>query len=467
MKWFNKLVSIALLSIFSFSVLCSQTIIIQQSVFPGKPVKFASHYGDNIFLEREVNTDENGKCVFFNDSLKSGIYYIIFSDSSSYSFLYDSDFSGKITLSYNEGTNNLNILTAPAPTLKYEEYTSLVNYITTELDEVRSNLKQVDLKNKERKSLLKQREDLHLKKDSVILAINDEFKESLLGIYSKALIKITVPEYVPEQSIVNKDSAIWKWRTDYYNKHYLDNIDLADHRLIKTPVYTSMVNTYLDKITLQKPENLTYSIDLILTKVKDSSISKEFLTDYLLKKYNRLKNSPTYEVAYLHIIENYYLKENAFWLNDSDMQALSDEFNRRKPLEIGQIAPLISSSGLNKRELTLEMFNSEIIILYFFNYDCEHCKRTTSEINKIILRYDTSYVQVFGVCLGESELKCEKYIKENSFNNWVCGIGSNNTQSIASDYNLEYTPTIYLLDRDKKIISKNVLTSHLDRLLKK
>jgi hypothetical protein len=64
----------------------------------------------------------------------------------------------------------------------------------------------------------------------------------------------------------------------------MDNLELADPYLINTPVYTNMVNRYLDKITLQQPEDLKQSISLLVKRASANRITHEFLTNYLLKK---------------------------------------------------------------------------------------------------------------------------------------------------------------------------------------
>ena len=464
MKVFKN-IFFAVICIFLFiNILSGQTISVKGSKYSGSSIKFAGHLGDNIYLEREVNTDENGNCLIYNKELSSGIYYLIFPDSTSFELFYDEKYPGKISLSLNG--NSMVITEAPAPTSNYAEYNTILSDIIVKQDSLRFHIRQADTKKKHKKSLELYRNYLTQRKDSLTKAFLEEHKGEFLGVYMQSQVNITVPEFKPTKDIQNQDSAKWAWRTSYYQKHYLDNVRLDDERLIRTPVYTAKVNTYLDKITLQKPENINASIDLVLSQADENPKTKSFLTDYILTKYGKLKYSPIYEVAYLHTIETYYLRNNAEWVSNNDIMKLSNEHTQLKPLIIGQVAPKIDLYDINKNSTSLDSVNTEHIIIYFFNTDCEHCKQTTRELKRLIAPYDSTFVEIFAVCVGDSDENCIQYIKEKNLVNWTCNVGDKKTNDIALKYNLAYTPTIFLLNRDKTILSKNLTVTQLSDILK-
>lgn len=427
-----------------------------------QPIKFAQHYGDNIFLIREVSPNDLGKYLIYNDSLSSGMYYLIMSDSTSFEFLYDSEFSGKIVANYNIKEKEFILESAPDVTMKYDEYQITTKAIKQELTRIKTTLRQNDLKNKEKRELQHKRTYLQSKTDSLTEAILLEFDQSVLGSMMKAQLKVEVPEYVPSNKSANHDSASWAWRTNYYKKHYLDNFNINDERLIYTPLYTSILNKFLDKISSQQPEDLCQSIDFVLNKVEKGTKVEEFISDYILNKYNKLKNDANYEYVYVHLIESHYLRSGASWLSNDDMANLSQEYNRRKPLLIGQKAPVIE---LREEMTDLYDIDADKIVVYFFNYDCEHCKTVTNELKKISIKTDSGNVAIYAVCLGINDNDCQKYISSKGLNQWHCSYNSEKVNKIAVDYNLSYTPTLFLLDRNKTIISKNLTINQLKELL--
>jgi peroxiredoxin len=464
MKVFAKSIITSLFYCVFSGLLFSQTIIIEHNELTNETMKIASRYGDNIFIERELKTNDLGKSIFYFDSLHSGIYYVILPDSSSYEFMYDSDFAEKIVFELSN-RNTLKVSHAPEPTLKYDEYISITSIISKSLDSIKLELKQNGLKAKQKKILLKERDLLLYRQDSIMTVLLKNYKSTLLGAYLKAHQKVEVPDYTPPQHIANKDSAIWAWRLEYFHKHFLDNLNLSDARLIYTPIYTVLINQYLDKITLQEVSELKIAIDNLLSNVQNSVQSKVFLTDYLLKKFSMKKNSPIYEVVYLYIIEKYYLKNNEPWLSAKDIETLTREYNSRKALEIGRLAPEIKLKNSNGNESSLYSIESDFTILYFNNYDCDLCKKTSPALKKLFYKYPPSFLNVYSVCLGEDDKKCEEFSKNNEFSTWINVFDNSKINEIATEYNLKYTPTLFLLNKKKQIISKNLTIDQLDEIL--
>lgn len=450
--------SIIILLLVLPSILFGQLVTLENHSLSGKKIRFACHYAGKIYFERDVSANENGKAVFYNDTLASGVYYIIFPDSSSYEFMYDSDYPHKTELAYNTETAEYFIQLGSEITLAYDDYIKASANIGVQLSDIKLNLKQNDLRRQERKQLLEKRETLRTQQESYINTIISTYETSVLAAYLKAQVRIQVPEYNPQSAENNSDSVAWNWRMNYYNKHYLDNLNLTDHRLLNTPIYTLMVDKYLDKSVSQNPQELNRAIDHLMFKAGTNEITEKFLSKYLLDKYNEKKNTDLYEVVYLHIIQKYYLHSDSEWITARDRNILSNEYNSRKPLEIGQTAPKIEM-GTNLYDL-----NSNRIIVYFFNYSCEHCEVVSKELKKISIKMDSENITLFAVCLGNDNSECEKYIA-NLPNNWQCAFDNSKINDIATRYNLQHTPTIFLLDSEKRILAKNLTTSKLKAML--
>jgi hypothetical protein len=131
------------------------------------------------------------------------------------------------------------LLSAPQPTRDYYTYNQLIRQITTERDSLNFTLRQHDTNEKAKKKLLKQRQYLDEKEDSLLRAMVLNFENTFLGNYLKPFEKIQVPDFKHQENNRDiSDSLIWAWRLNYYKKHFMDNLELADPYLINTPVYT-------------------------------------------------------------------------------------------------------------------------------------------------------------------------------------------------------------------------------------
>ena len=55
----------------------------------------------------------------------------------------------------------------------------------------------------------------------------------------------------------------------YYKSHFFDNFDFSDDRLIRTPVFHSKINTYLENLTAKIPDSIIVSCDYLIEKSRE------------------------------------------------------------------------------------------------------------------------------------------------------------------------------------------------------
>jgi thiol-disulfide isomerase/thioredoxin len=112
-------------------------------------------------------------------------------------------------------------------------------------------------------------------------------------------------------------------------------------------------------------------------------------------------------------------------------------------------------------------------LLYFWEADCGHCKKSTPKLYEVFEKYKDQGVEVLAVHVINSIEGKEKwidFINEYELLDWTnCWSPHNN--DFRTDYNLLSFPQLFLLDEDKKIIAKGLAPEQvgeiLDRLLKK
>lgn len=441
----------------------AQLIVINNKKFAFKEIELSYHFADEIYQLKKTTLNESGFGLIHNKNLESGLYYIYFNDSTFTEFLYDALDPGKIAISYNPDENSFDI-SGPKATTQYNNYIMQLNLLQHNLKNAQST---TFLRRKKNTSKIKKH---HLKgyntqRDSLIDLIIPDINSSFLKAYLLAYRSISIPEFTPSEEIVNKDSAIWNFQIDYYKKHYLDNIDLSYPGLIYTPVYTEKLNFFLDIITAKSPEDLYHSVQFLIDKAESDTTTHQFMLAYLLDKYNQKKNSALDEFVYLHIIEEYYLNTEKNKISAQDISILKRDYNRRKPSSIGETAPEFEIPNLSENIIKLSDVRGDIVILYFISYECPVCDKVTQGLKKLANRYYYLDLKIVTVCVGEDKNLWEKYINSKGIGNWVNLFGGNKMFRIALDYNLSFTPTIYILDEHKTIIHKNVNINQLEELL--
>jgi len=105
--------------------------------------------------------------------------------------------------------------------------------------------------------------------------------------------------------------------------------------------------------------------------------------------------------------------------------------------------------------VSLHDIEKDFTIIYFWEPDCGHCAEATPRLKAY---YDTAKdhgVEVFSVCTAGEKAKWQKYIADHKLN-WINGWDPERRTNFGFYYNVEATPLIYILDRDKNIIAKKI-----------
>jgi thiol-disulfide isomerase/thioredoxin len=108
----------------------------------------------------------------------------------------------------------------------------------------------------------------------------------------------------------------------------------------------------------------------------------------------------------------------------------------------------------------LSEINKDKILLVFWASWCSHCQQQIPKLFETLKKYPN--VQVVSISLDMDKGEWKKFIKENGLSKWLnyCD-GEGWKSQIVNAYNVHSTPTMFVLDKDKKIIAKPVLPEQL------
>jgi len=132
---------------------------------------------------------------------------------------------------------------------------------------------------------------------------------------------------------------------------------------------------------------------------------------------------------------------------------------------------------------------SEYTILYFWDADCGHCKKTTPKMQELYKnKFKDRNIEIFSVCkaVGDDFSKWKTFVKENNLTFINVGVTESLYKAALEDarqfvpkytslealnyqttFDIFSTPRIFVLDKDKKIIAKQLSVSQLEDMLDK
>ncbi len=416
----------------------------------------AHYYGDKTYLY-DTAFIRKGKFVFEGDSLLHGGIYIVAGQKNNRYFELIIDKEQKFSISTGVVNINENI------SFKYsEDNTLFYKYIRfntikhKEIGELRKNLSlysdnpdSVQLYSKQIDTINKQLGDYKL--DFI-----KEYPTSFISVLFNAMWEPD-PQNIPILKNGREDSI---YVYQYYKQHYWDRFDLTDDRLLHTPLYNNKLKKYFEQVLYQQPDTIIKEADALIAKTESSKEMFKYSVWYLTYKFETSKIMG-FDKIFVHMVDAYYSTGKAFWAAPTVVKSITERANALRTILIGETAPEMILLDTANGFTSLHHTEAEFLIVLFYEYGCGHCKKEIKKMKNWIDSVDYD-LNVFSVCTDTSLIKWKKFIKEYNITDWV---NVNGTRSVTSDYHDLYdvnmTPTIFLLDEKKKIIAKKLKTDQL------
>jgi thiol-disulfide isomerase/thioredoxin len=277
---------------------------------------------------------------------------------------------------------------------------------------------------------------------------------NLLAVLVKAMLPPEIPDFQIPAVVQNPDSVRWVLNYNYNKDHFFDNIDFTDERLLRTPILYSKLNTFFNNVVIQSPDSINKEIDKLVAKCEGDHKIFQFVAVYL---FNHFIESEImgHDAVVVKLADDIYLSGKADWVSREFKDNLRKQVELIRPNLIGKKAQNLIMDSYSGIFVSLYDINKEFTILYFWEPDCGHCKEATPKLKAY---YDTARnngVEVFAVCTQSDKKKWTKYIEDNQLT-WINGWDPERASHYDIYYNVQSTPTIFILDRNKKIIAKKL-----------
>ena len=279
-----------------------------------------------------------------------------------------------------------------------------------------------------------------------------KFIKAFEGTFASKIIKSTLTSDVPPAPKLSNGEEDPLWGNKFFVEHYFDNIDLTDDRLINTPLLYQPVKYYFDQLEFLPNDSLIVLVDKFLNKSRRTSPMRKYLVRKLANQAETSKVMGR-DAVYAHLLDKYYINDPLLW-DTSTVRLVKERHKYLKNLLIGSKIPNMKATDVNGKEKALYDMKSAFTILYIYAADCEHCKNFTPQLVEFTQANKAKGIEVFAPIFGNNLETWKGFIKEfgsESFSNVIDIAGKIN---LYQEFDAQFTPTIYILDKNKKIIGK-------------
>jgi len=452
--------------------------------YPMQPLYLYQCYGDTLLLADSTHTNKKGEFLFFfnhgnhanqknhgSDNV-AGLYKVILHSNQWFYVLAPSP--------EGEGRGEVEIKTLYQPSPFY-------NIATDSLRVIKS------LENKKFYEFQKKQQQLNVANYFLLQMMRlyplyDPFHEQIEKEYfarHKAMAQF-LKDIFAEDSARGNPSLLgrlgrayfpvnpdWKqpdpWRDSIIAAHYFDYFNPADSFYLHTNILPEKMDIYLDLRT-NKRDNYGQPVfnemlfaeaaKEFLEKAKTNTVHFDFLLNYFLKKFSKEHK----DNAFLFLYDT-YLKtaegDCGTWDDDSlrfgkgsRWAWAREKASILRGLQIGSISPDFT---IEEEKLNLHQVKSDYILLLFWATWCPHCTQAVLEIKKVVDNFNQQNEEkllTVAVSLDTDREQWQKFITENNLLSFLNFSELKGWQSeVAKKYNVYATPTLFLLDKEKRILA--------------
>ncbi len=298
-------------------------------------------------------------------------------------------------------------------------------------------------------------------------AIQDEIKayqNQLQAEYPNTLLDrlirlMQTPEIPPVPA--GQDSL--KFRYEYYKNHFWDGINISDPGLLRSPLLHNKIMDYLDNVVIQQADTVINEVEKLIQIAKNNDEAYRYLLISLTNKY---ESSPImgFDKVFVHLVDNYYLTNQAPWTDAETIKKLEERAASIRPNFIGNPAPPFVLQDSIGTDYDLYRINAKYTVLYFYDPDCGHCKKSTPLLYEAYAELQTKGVEVLAICTTTDGKRWKEFINEFDLN-WINLADLSSRTNVKYYYDVRSTPTVYILDQEKKILLKKVATEDVPEII--
>lgn len=268
--------------------------------------------------------------------------------------------------------------------------------------------------------------------DMIITALENEIDNYPENIQKIDSIKKDLADY--ENSLMTKkeDSFINMVIRSLKSRgwdNYWDDFPLDDARILTYPLIDNKLDTYFNALPANA-EIINSEIDKLLAKSSGCEDVRDYLIWYFYKTYYNPKYMNLDDV-FIHLVDEYILKLEIKNVSESIVNLLADRANYLENLKIGAKLPEIGN---------LYSVDAEYIAVVFYDETCHKCAQEGRILEDIRKRHPEMVI-------------------------FPVEINSTNIKNLLSMYDIQTTPMIYVLDRQKHIIAKRLKAEQVEQVL--
>ncbi len=217
----------------------------------------------------------------------------------------------------------------------------------------------------------------------------------------------------------------WGWAQ---NAHFWDGIEDFDGPTDENPILAAQIDFYFDKMVAPLPDSITLEISRLIEKTETNADLRDFILWHLLERY-RYPEYMSQDQVFVWLYDQYFSQLEIKDLNETNLALIQEKAERLRRLALFNVAPDIKLGD----SIDLQSIENNFTVLFFYDHDCDLCQQEMQDLDSVVAQHPE--ITKLAIDMNTDDVQVDV---------------------LYDLYDIETTPLIYVLDRDKRIIAKKI-----------
>lgn len=254
--------------------------------------------------------------------------------------------------------------------------------------------------------------------------------------------------------------AVYDNIESFMHYHYFDKINFDDTVLLNHVAFPTTITNYLSNYTDGSEVNMNTSTDILMNKASVNLKVKDFVFNLLLNYFL----DRNYDYAVNHLNDN-YADGCSVGVSPDKQKFLEALKNTQVGAKIPDVVLYDNNSQIKSLYNTFPQ--SKYTLLYVWLSSCHSCQTKTPAIVEMAKKYKKTDVNLFAISLDEKKEEWQAGIAKYKLTDYtnVAELVPMPKSTVLPSYAIRTTPKLFVLDKDGKIVAKDVYGDDLKKLL--
>ncbi|WP_229214343.1 TlpA family protein disulfide reductase [Dyadobacter flavalbus] len=413
------------------------------------------HYNrsNTLFVPKDTaRADANGKMVFEGKTdLPGGLYVVLFPGNARWIELV---YSGKET-NFSFETDTTDIIgqmkiTGSAENELFYAYQKELKKRTKEIESLKNN------KTADAQAGIRTAQENFRNYRSKLM--NEHGKT-----FTAQLLQMSADPEVPAAPKLPNGKTDSAWVFNYYKAHYWDAFDFSDPRILNTPFLEPKLDRYIKNLVAQTPDSLIKDADMLVKKASANKDVKSVVVFYITNQYENPKTVGT-EAVWVHMANKYYLS-GEMGVSEEVRKRIAEKVNTLKDVLVNKPFPALSLVDPSGKKVSVQAVQANYTVLFFYSPTCGHCKEASPLLKAFYDKNKANGVKVMAISTEHNMEEWKSFVTTYHLEELINGFDALNQIDFYRKFDVVTTPTIYILDKSKKIIARKMPVEQLEDFL--